>query len=129
MSFISLPLQPVVLSVCCTAESGPKSSSRNRYRNICFNELTAKRLHAVKPHAVIAWLFCTDYDIFDVASALSLSGYDGQLIAMSPPLPNKALVCSEVRALFPNLRFDISFTGKIGMAARAYFDSISLELA
>ncbi len=129
MSFIRLPNRPVILSVCCSAETGPKSSAHNCYQEVSLRELTLGRLKTIRPDAVISWLFCSDYDVFDVARALHDNGYDGQLIAMSDPLPDKAMICGEIKTHFPNLRFDLSFTGKVGKAAHSYFKDVALELA
>ncbi len=120
-------MKALVLSLGCASESGPRSSARNSYHKATMQQLTPSMLTVLKPDAVMAWLFCSDYDICDVARVLSAARYSGQLIAVSDPLPNKAMVCREIKAMFPGLRFDLSFTAKVGDAARDYYETVALE--
>ncbi|MBU2982352.1 hypothetical protein KO498_11090 [Lentibacter algarum] len=132
MSFISTPKKRHVLSVCSrkeTTDRGPQTSTRNQYSPTSIADLNAARVNVLAPDAVMAWLFCPDYDIFDVAQILTDANYAGQLIALSEPLPNKAMICREVAQRFPLLRFDICCNNTIGQTAKAYHDTIALELA
>lgn len=69
--------------------------------------IDAALLSRVRPDVVLAPLVCPGHDILDLARLLDKVGYTGPLRAYSPPLPNVALVCSEVKQIWGDRDFDI----------------------
>lgn len=72
-----------------------------------FSMLTVAFLAEVAPDVVLAPLVSPGHDILDLAHELDAAGYTGQLRAYSAPLPNLALVRSEVRQIWGKRDFDI----------------------
>ena len=72
-----------------------------------FDTICAEFLARTKPDYILAPLLIGDLDILDIAEKLDGLGYQGVLLAVAPPLPNPRLIKAEVRALCPNLRFDV----------------------
>ena len=72
-----------------------------------FEALDAELLSRTHPDCVVTPLFTTAFDVLDVAEKLVELGYAGRFLAVSQPLPNPRLIKSEVRAIGPNLTFDI----------------------
>lgn len=69
--------------------------------------IDAEMLARVCPDVVLAPLFSPGHDILDLARLLDRLGYQGPLRAYSPPLPNTAIVCAEVRQIWGPRDFDI----------------------
>lgn len=72
-----------------------------------FDDLDAELLQHLAPDIVLAPLFAPDHDILDLARHLDHLGYQGALRAYAPPLPNSALVRTEVRQIWGARDFDI----------------------
>lgn len=71
------------------------------------SQINAQLIARVAPDVVLAPLFSPDHDILDLARVLDGAGYRGPLRAWSPPLPDSALVCAEVRQIWGTRDFDI----------------------
>ncbi|WP_444451599.1 hypothetical protein ACTTAI_11120 [Rhodobacter capsulatus] len=69
--------------------------------------IDAEMLARVMPDVVLSPLFSPGHDILDLARLLDRLGYQGPLRAYSPPLPNTAIVCAEVRQIWGPRDFDI----------------------
>ena len=64
-------------------------------------------LDRLRPARVITPLFGDGYDAVDVAEDLSLFGYGGQLIAISPRLPNPKIIEREMREYAFAMNFEL----------------------
>ena len=62
-----------------------------------YSMLDETLLDDLRPDQVITPLFGEGYDAVDVAENLSLFGFCGQLVAMSPRLPNPKIIEREMR--------------------------------
>ncbi|RFP89092.1 hypothetical protein DZK27_06830 [Rhodobacteraceae bacterium 63075] len=110
MSFVSLPKKPEVVTIEPEGYELPEFNIPTQAKKYDLAELLARLKDGLPPpDAVVSWLFCARYDIFDIATRLALSGYKGRVIAVSPPLPDKRMVLRELREAFPMLHFDIWF--------------------
>ena len=69
--------------------------------------IDAEMLARIRPDVVLSPLFSPGHDILDLARLLDRLGYQGPLRAYSPPLPNTAIVCAEVRQIWGPRDFDI----------------------
>lgn len=69
--------------------------------------IDAALLARVQPDVILAPLVSPGHDILDLARLLDKVGYTGPLRAYSPPLPNVALVCAEVKQIWGERDFDI----------------------
>lgn len=72
-----------------------------------YDQITAKKMAALRPELVLAPLLTTRFDILDLAKRLERFGFTGKLRAYSTPLPNIDFIRQEVRAAHPQLDFDI----------------------
>lgn len=72
-----------------------------------FAMIDADLLSRVQPDVILAPLVSPGHDILDLARQLDKVGYTGPLRAYSPPLPNVALVCAEVKQIWSGRDFDI----------------------
>lgn len=110
MSFVSLPKKPEVVTIEPEGYELPEFNISTQAKRYELVELLARLKEGLPPpDAIVSWLFCARYDIFDVATRLALSGYRGRVIAVSPPLPDKRIVLRELHDAFPMLHFDIWF--------------------
>ena len=64
-------------------------------------------LDRLRPARVITPLFGDGYDAVDVAEDLSLYGYGGQLIGISPRLPNPQIIEREMREYAFAMNFEL----------------------
>jgi hypothetical protein len=64
-------------------------------------------LDKLRPDQVITPLFGEGYDAVDVAEDLSLFGYCGQLVAISPRLPNPKIIEREMREYAYAMNFEL----------------------
>ena len=128
MSFVSLPKKPVVATIETRGHDLPALNLSSRAQSYELGELLARLKEGLKPDAIVSWLFCTRYDIFDIATRLALSGYRGRLIAVSPPLPDKTIVLRELGEAFPMLHFDIWFTKQDAASAADGPDTLEAVL-
>lgn len=72
-----------------------------------FSMIDAALIAQLAPDVVLAPLVSPSHDILDLARVLDAAGYTGPLRAYSPPLPNIALVCAEVKQVWGERDFDI----------------------
>lgn len=72
-----------------------------------FSQLDDDLLRSLAPQMIVAPLISTRFDCKDVAQKLSALGWEGHLVAMSPPLPRPQLVRSEIAMSCHRIRFDI----------------------
>ena len=71
------------------------------------HELTEATLTALGPGLVLSPVVAPTFDCIDVALLLKGLGYRGSYRALSVPLPNPDIVRREIRALCPDLDFDV----------------------
>jgi hypothetical protein len=69
--------------------------------------LDRNTLDEVKPDCVVAPLFSADADVLEVAERLAELSYIGVLLAVSPPIPNPKLIRAEIKAISPDIVFDL----------------------
>lgn len=110
MSFVSLPKKPEVAKIEVAGCELPALNLSSRAKSYEPGDLLARLKSGLVPDAIVSWLFCARYDVFDIAERLVLCGYRGRVIAVSPPLPDKAMVLRELNEAFPMLHFDIWFS-------------------
>ena len=72
-----------------------------------YDMLDEALLDKLRPDQVITPLFGEGYDAVDVAEDLSLFGYCGQLVAISPRLPNPKIIEREMREYAYAMDFEL----------------------
>ena len=72
-----------------------------------YHMLDEDLLDKLRPDQVITPLFGEGYDAVDVAEDLSLFGYCGQLVAISPRLPNPKIIEREMREYAYAMNFEL----------------------
>lgn len=75
-----------------------------------FNEieqLTATILDDAAPTMIFSPLVGDDFDVMDVVEQLSDVGFSGQYRVIADALPNPEMIRKEVRAVAPDLDFDL----------------------
>lgn len=72
-----------------------------------FDEVTATVIREVSPDVVLSSVITPQFDAFDLAAVLCDAGYCGKYRALSPRLPEPDVVRREVRAICPDLDFDL----------------------
>jgi hypothetical protein len=70
-------------------------------------DLTLSFLLELSPDVVLSALMGERYDALDVAKRLSELGYRGRYRAIASALPNPSSIKAEVRAIAPDLDFDL----------------------
>lgn len=70
-------------------------------------ELDAALLARVRPHTVVAPLIGREGDALTLVAQLVSLGYDGRIVVLAAPLPDRAMVERELRAAAPGLRLDL----------------------
>lgn len=65
--------------------------------------LNSSMMAQIAPQAIIAPLIGEHWDIVDLGERLRACGYQGDLYALTPPLPRAELVIREVNAVCPAL--------------------------
>ena len=88
----------------------PESADLTAYDGfyfVDFNSVNRDLIVRLQPEIVFSPLFGRDYDAIDIAEALGKSGYHGQYMALSSPLPDTDIVRHEVAKTAPALDFDV----------------------
>lgn len=70
-------------------------------------DLDAALIAQVTPCAVVFSLFAARHDAHAILDRLSAANFRGRVFALSPPLPDRAMVERELRARCPRLRLRI----------------------
>jgi hypothetical protein len=65
--------------------------------------LSRSLLDLVRPDCIVAPLISPNWDVLDLAEALTALSYTGPLVVQSEPLPRADLVLGELQDLFPGL--------------------------
>jgi hypothetical protein len=81
-----------------------------------FAALNDTALDKIRPQVVVAPLFSEEFDIVDVAEALSFAGFFGELWAVGPALPNPGLIEREIREFAGHITFRIVSDPKVKVA-------------
>ena len=79
---------------------------------IQLEDLNATMISLLVPGLVLSPVVAKNFDCLDVAAVLHDSGFSGAYRAVTQRLPNPSIVRREVRALFPELDFDIMLAGQ-----------------
>lgn len=69
---------------------------------------SATYLENVGPNLVVSPLLATNFDILDVGSRLTVLGYRGKILAITPPLPNLQAVLGEIRTQLGHLDLELA---------------------
>jgi hypothetical protein len=72
-----------------------------------FAELSSALLARVRPDVVLSPLSSDAFDAEDVAQRLTQLGYSGRYRAVTPAVANPAAVGGDIRAVAPDLDFDL----------------------
>ncbi len=70
-------------------------------------ELTSAMFDTAAPAIILSPLMGDDFDVMDVAERLSDLGFQGRYRVITQALPDVDMIRSEVRALAPDLDFDL----------------------
>ena len=89
------------------ALSGDIDTENMQCHAVPYDMLDEDLLDNIRPDQVITPLFADGYDAVDVAENLSLFGYCGQLIAISPRLPNPNIIVREMREYAYAMNFEL----------------------
>lgn len=77
------------------------------FASVNFDDISADLLRREHPDCILAPLMIGKLDILDIAERLCSLGYQGLLLAVTPPIPNPKLIRAEIAALCPGLQFDV----------------------
>jgi hypothetical protein len=108
-----LPLNPLGLSIATGNENGPELPAgphciaHHSRLELTFEQLTADILRQIAPDTVASWLFCAQYDAYDVARILTDARFEGRYFAMAEALPHRAAIEREISHCFPGLQFRV----------------------
>lgn len=81
-----------------------------------FHEVTGALLNTVAPRYVLSPLLSRSFDCIDLAQLLVQEGYRGRYRAVATRLPDPGIIRREIRALCPELDFDvITLNGVAGL--------------
>lgn len=105
MTTIKLPLDPLVLSIGAGRENGPDPRLGETAVFLGYNNVDADQIRRMQPEKVLSWLFCSAYDVYDVAQVLIDAGFRGTYCAVAAHLPDSKAVSREIRSQFPGLDF------------------------
>lgn len=110
--FQSAPLQ-VVLLVLDGHRRGPQVNwdepAGAGYCVAGFDQIDADLLRELSPDVILTPLVSRGFDCLDLAKRLGALDYGGAYRAVSAAVPNPDLIRREIRALCPQLRFDLVF--------------------
>ena len=73
-----------------------------------FKDFTQIGVNADQPNLVVSPLLATNFDILDVGSRLTVLGYRGKILAITPPLPNIQAVLGEIRTQLGHLDLELA---------------------
>lgn len=96
----------LVLGIKRAADQGVGAYGHG-FHFVDFDALTSDLLDQIQPEIVFSPLIGKDYDALDVAERLKQSGYSGQYMALSVPVPDTELIRAEVSSAVPGLEFDV----------------------
>lgn len=125
MNNIKLPLDPLILSVGINEEPGPNPFDAGTVIPFGFQKLTDDLLRQLQPDTVVSWLFCKQYDVFDVANLLDRMNFVGEFIAVSGKLPRVNMIAREIKSRFPKLNFILMSPAQLSGAAKNYHCGIN----
>lgn len=80
------------------------------HREIVFagiDDIDLGRMELLMPELVVSPVVTPSFDCLDVAHRLADLGFAGAYRALSQTMPDISMIRREVRALYPNLDFDI----------------------
>lgn len=73
-----------------------------------FKDFTQIGVNADQPNLVVSPLLATNFDILDVGSRLTVLGYRGKILAITPPLPNLQAVLGEIQTQLGHLDLELA---------------------
>ena len=120
MATLMLPLESLILSIGIEGETGPRVNEEGTLLDLEFSKLTAGTLRQIAPDRVVGWLFCANYDVYDIAHMLTGAGFRGRLQAVAADLPNRSAIAREIRANFPRLDFELVCPADLSVRAADY---------
>ena len=89
--------------------TAPSEGLASLAANVPYRLLRHPSLKIEDVETIFCWLFCSSYDVLDIAELLSKRTFSGTLIAQTWDLPNPKMVKAELRRSYPKLSFDIEF--------------------
>jgi hypothetical protein len=72
-----------------------------------FTGVSAELFDVLAPEIVLSPLLARGFDCIDLAQVLSLIGFQGRYYAVCDALPDPGIIRREIRALCPELDFDV----------------------
>ncbi|MFZ1663439.1 MAG: hypothetical protein WAT77_15935 [Paracoccaceae bacterium] len=79
----------------------------NKLTSTSFKDFSLQRLAEERPDVVITPLLSDTFDVLDVGALLTISGFEGRILAITPPLPNLPSIVSEIRAQLLHINFSL----------------------
>lgn len=73
-----------------------------------FSDVTPDLIEALNPEIVVSSVFGRNFDCVDLAQRLSDIGYEGRYRMIGYGMPQPDLVLREIKALFPELRVEMT---------------------
>ncbi len=67
-------------------------------------DIDSRFIAKVQPNIVVSCLVCRDFDFLELAQALQIANYQGELSIIVPELPNPGIVLAEATTACPDLR-------------------------
>lgn len=110
--FQSAPLQVVLLVLDGHRRSPQVNRDEPAGAGYCvagFDQIDADLLRELSPDVILTPLVSRGFDCLDLAKRLGALGYCGAFRAVSTAVPDPDLIRREIRALCPQLRFDLVF--------------------
>lgn len=84
-----------------------ESLAPSKLTSTSFKDFSLLHLAEMRPDIVVTPLLTATFDILDVGALLTLSGFEGRIIAITPPLPNLASVVGEIRDQLAHIDFRV----------------------
>lgn len=71
---------------------------------IPFTMLSPGLIRALQPRSILMPLFAGPFDVLTLIDMLSAEQFGGRVLVLAPPLPDRAMVLTELQAHGPRLR-------------------------
>jgi hypothetical protein len=102
----------LVLVVCETGAPPPAPGNDDARDGIYYAgiaDIGARLIETLCPDVIVSPLITRSFDCIDLAQLLETLGYRGAYCAVTRALPRPEMIRTEIRALCPRLRFDLTF--------------------
>jgi len=103
---------------------GPLPEEEGTTTHIHVRNLAQSLLLNPSIRQVFCWLFCTAYDVIDIARILSVTDFRGDLVACASQIPNPRMIQKEVAMVAPSVSLILHVSPALCRANETYERSL-----